>query len=170
MHASRKSATVDPAYANFWGKPRFMKQLEQGGVLVFPKTLSEFINEMKQHGWKTRHFNIDMPDTGDVVGEYFLKKFFRELPNILLPNGKVYVSSELPGTLEEIAQEAQKHGLKVRQLPNLTEKNEKRLTEFMQTHGSLFAGDQFRIYRIEITYGLRKAIPNKEKRRTWPKD
>lgn len=168
-------------------------ELKEAGVEVVGEELSEYIDHMKREGLKARSFNLDMPipDTSDygdesVVTMYGLDTLFSEAANVLVPNGKIFVTSEHKKTLQKIIDEAKKHGLRVRRrydrdsrkrteilsLPrfydqdtkNGDEDSKQRLrTPWMRNVADPADGakeksrEDTHIYRIEITYGLKKA-------------
>ena len=188
----RKYALVDPKFnsrANYAPSiGTFIPYLRGLGVRVRSKTISKFLGEMVQKGWKTRHFNIDMPLPWDpeakpVYGtwrdSYDFKKWFQLAPKVLVPNGKIFISSERSDMLGDIASFARQAGLKVRELkPFKTHSNGKpipieryhRLTPTMRFNmDPKYGPGIIQIFRIEITLGLKKAIPEKANRRNWAK-
>ncbi|HLD58035.1 MAG TPA: hypothetical protein VI977_00125 [archaeon] len=131
-------------------------------IRIIGKDFSEFIGEMKRKGWKTRSINIDMPSPLHTRRQMDYEKIFSQVQDILLPNGKIFVASEDKKTIEHIKNAAEKCGLKAREMPPLTGKERKRLTMQMRFQGT-------DIYRLEITFGLKKALPEREQRKNWPR-
>lgn len=166
----RKYVAVDPAFGSHLEKKGqelrnlriIFKPLRTSRVVVKPMKISEFIDEMESKGLKTRHINIDLPD--EQIEQYNFDKLFREAQRILIPNGKIFVSSEKAGIIYDIKALANKHGLKTRLLrPFEKGSPETKKTLFMRNYGF-----EFKIHRLEITFGLKKAIPLKMQRRKWP--
>ncbi|MDD5148065.1 MAG: hypothetical protein PHH08_01220 [Candidatus ainarchaeum sp.] len=54
-------------------------------------------------------------------------------------------------------------GLSARQRKDMPPQEAKARTIYTRAHSKM------PIYRLEITYGLKKAFPEKEKRRNWPR-
>src|SRR3989344_2430673 len=89
----RKYAAVDPYYA----KPEIEflpKNLGASGVLVRAVKISDFIDEMKAKGWRTRHFNIDMPEPFLRINDkYDFPRLFSEAEHGMLPGGQIFIYS-----------------------------------------------------------------------------
>ena len=129
-------------------------------IRIIGKDFLGFIDEMKRKGLKTRSINIDMPLPLHTRRPMDYEKIFSHAQDILLPNGKIFVASEDMKTLEHIKRAAENCGLKARKLKPLTGIEKKRLTLQMRFLDTL-------IYRLEITFGLKKAIPDKAQREKW---
>jgi tRNA G46 methylase TrmB len=149
-----------------------VNELVMSGVTVYPKAILDIVTHMRQAGLKTRHFNIDMPN--DQLDKhcrrydfYEYEKWFKQLPSVLFPNGKIFVTSESEATLREIEESAKQAGLKTRRRPNLSHSIplDKLRTGSMRVY--VQKGNE--IKRLEITFGLKKAIPDKKQRRNWPR-
>lgn len=78
-----------------------------------------FLKEMIANGQKTRHFNWDMPRPKDFELKYGLYDMFRLIPKVLLPNGKIFVSSEYESLVEKVANIAREKGFRARKVPPL---------------------------------------------------
>jgi hypothetical protein len=158
----REYGAVDPRYKES-GKFGLMGTvLEKTGVTVHRGTLAEFITKMRQEGWKTNHFNIDMPNRG-FYKKADISHLFGYAEHLLRPNGKIFITTESPADFRNYAQLAKAYGLKVRVLKKwhgTTEPKGARRTKHMRDA----IADQG-IYRLEITLGMKKAIPDKSKRR-----
>ena len=124
----RKYAAIDPLYKppkktvklltpHISAMQQAARELEQLGVHVHAGNLSSFIAKMIQAGYKTRHFNIDMPS---MFQEKKFEMLLEQIPNILLPKGKNFVTTEFPNTLTKLETLAKKYGLRFRQLIPLT--------------------------------------------------
>lgn len=129
----RKYVVVEPHLAG--EKLRWLKDnLEHCGVIVKPVKISGFIDEMESHGLRARHINIDMPDTGGVEKKdvYDFGKLFSHARNILVPGGKIFISSENKSFLERLTAQAKNHGFASSFMPVLNNPRAMR-TEYMQS-------------------------------------
>ncbi len=139
------------------------KVLEKRGVIVRAEKIRDFIKRMVREGIRTRYVNIDMPaPAGIIIDSYGFRELFKKAPEVLLPNGKIFISCENDFLLGILKNRAQKEGLKVRWLKKLHPKAAR--TKYQKQ----FTAEGHPIFRLEITYGLKKAIPNKAERRKWP--
>jgi 8-oxo-dGTP pyrophosphatase MutT (NUDIX family) len=137
-------------------------------VTVSAKTIQAQLAEMKQKGIRTRHFTLDFPPRiRNNKKPPYLVALFRLAPQVLFPNGKIFVSTEDAPTRDAIRELAEKTGLRVRDKPPLRGNEKDRHTPFTPTNAPS--------HRLEITYGLKKAFPNqgrkgdvKKQRRDWP--
>src|SRR3989338_10450159 len=97
-------------------------------------------------------------------------QLLKEAPNILLPNGKIFLLSHSEEELENLKFWARHLGLKAGKVSGV------RLSEAVarsdaakeeaRLHGRFNIPIDF--YRLEITYGLKKAFPDKGQRKNWP--
>lgn len=178
----RSYAAVDPRYAENGKMTRrmlaFKKNLETAGVRVEPLRLEEFIEKMKEEGLRTRHVNIELPASGGLgfggvggekltVDSLNLQKLFAEVQKILLPNGKIYITSESDRFLSAAEKLAGRYGLKTRRLKGLS-------PEAQRTEVGILIKSVWPIMRLEITYGLKKAVSGegreaRGKRGEWPR-
>ncbi|MEI7961434.1 MAG: hypothetical protein WCI04_03790 [archaeon] len=113
---------------------------------------------------KTRHLNFDMPYE---LKEYDFDYLLSKVPKILIPNGKIFIASNSRSVIRDAMKLAKKHGISARIKPSVQENGLR--THFMQRMTEI--GIHKEIFRVELTYGLRKALPgavNVEKRRNWP--
>ncbi len=157
---NRKYAVVEPLMAPGKKFDYRARELIKRGVLVFPGSISRFLDFMKKNGLKTRHINVDMPEPLSHFGDYDFDKLFREAPNVLLPNGKIFFSTEEPALIKILSELAGRHGLKARKLNSFPSRiHPNRKTGYMQLLG------QPVIYRVEITFGLKKAFSKKFERK-----
>ncbi len=138
----------------------FIRDLEKNGVHVFSSNLVKAIRAMKRAGVRVRHFNFDMPNPHGTSNRYGLHFFFRELPHVLLPNGKVFIHSESTITLQQIRALAVSFGFRVRN-------RKPRPREGFRTRFMIELGGS-ELPFLEITFGLKKAVPSKAQRRQWP--
>lgn len=175
----RKYAAVDYAldYSGFFGSNRV--RLQKKGVQV-GGDIREFLEMMAAKGIRTRHLNMDMPYPVDssIYSSSSIEAFkhvIRLLPRVLLPNGKLYVTSEDHLTIEHLQRLAMQDGFAVRQRkaisPLTTEKNPLTRRLILEKYPNYYRTSTMRgfanvpLYRLEITYNLKKAFPKKEVRR-----
>ncbi len=153
----RKYAVANPRFR----EPELqyiVKHLQEHGIAVKAMGLSQLVDEMESRGWRTRNVNIDMPDTGgtDRKDLYDFPKLFSHAKNILLPGGKIFMSSENRQFLARVSGEAAKHGVKSRVRPALDSPRAMR-TEYMKSRNR--AGGL--VYRVELW--VHKPRPEKRK-------
>ena len=125
-----------------------------------------------------RNINFDMPQPS--VEAYDFNQVFDLLPKVLLPNGKVYITSEVPGFLEQLKKIADLKGFSSRLQPLLSEAAKKQIFERIrlgikpELNGvpmTPFMEKMFNkgLYRLEVTYSLKQAFSNDRQRRgVWP--
>ncbi|MEK6941477.1 MAG: hypothetical protein AABW85_01310 [archaeon] len=139
-------------------------EMDALGVTVHAGTLSSFIGKMLRNRHKTRYFNVDMPNqffspkTSEFLGikKYGFEKLFMEAPNILLPKGQIFFSTESNRFLVELQGLAKQYGLRFRRLPPITKQQAKRTTQ-MKSIGT--------IQRATIIFEPRKYRQPKQPRR-----
>lgn len=174
----RTYSAVDALYKGFFSAEAH--RLRHRGVFVGDNIENALI-EMVRSGWRARHLNMDMPYPWDSPeyrkpGEKTFRRVMELIPKVLLPNGKFYIASENHYTIQEMMTIARQHGFSVREtkplkpllspladaetiLSNRRQKPHYYRTKVMNSFAN------FPIYRLEITYNLRKAIPDKNMRR-----
>lgn len=159
---ARNYAVVDQLYASGNALEKRARELESHGIRVSP-SIEELIHELRAEGTKVRHFNIDMPyglqfAHGHDKKVHFFHSILEAIPKVLLPNGKLWITTESHSNLEELAKMAKVAGLKVRELKSFDKEKFPR----MQLRTETMRNTKYSvIYRLEITYGLKKAIPRK---------
>ncbi len=174
----RKYAAVDLCFyldgeLNLHGEDLKKKRVSLGG------DANHFLNELTKKGIKVRHLNMDFPypigQPRNASRTRLFEDVIRSMHRVLLPNGKLFITSESLATINFAKSFASECGYTVRdreliQPISLDEvaKNKDALTRrfrsFYRSHfHASFAGAK--IYRLEITYNLKKAIPSKEARR-----
>jgi len=170
-HPHRRYAAVEPNYApgslSEVMNIRREKLRQQPNISLYSQRIEHALDEMRKEGIRARHMNIDMPIPIEARTEYLKmwKKIFELAPHILLPNGSIFVSSESTETLKTISEMARKAGFRVRALKPIQESAKTRRTYFME----YFHDSEYKIHRLQITFGLKKAIPKKWGRRNWPR-
>ena len=169
----RKYAAVDPTYGGPHGfySSRYdvHVSLYELGVDSYPTTFEEFIDIMKKDGLKTRHLNIDMPTFISPNSTKGFVQLLKNLPHILIPNGKIYITSEMEDVIKKTGRLAMEHGLRVRRFPALNlDRIEVKKTLTMKGYAEQKIMSIPPIYRLEITYGLKKAVLDKKQRKKWP--
>lgn len=146
----------------------YAKRLGNSGVATYGE-MGETIEEFIQKGIRTRHVNMDFPYPWSAKGGFKYERMFgrllEKIPFVLLPNGHFFITSEDAHTVVRMEEIAHKMGFKTRRLsPLALEKHKKKPGTMLQT----FAKTGYPVYRLRITMGLKKAIPQKEKRKRWP--
>jgi len=173
----RRYLAVDPEYRQ---NQELMRRLKAHGLETFAGRMQGLIRKLKETKQKTRHINIDMPSYSieknamnfimggkkhwAIKDEYGFHILFKELPKILLPNGKVFVTSENSSMLDLIEEIAHDHGFPSRRLRGFDGPIQAKRTAFMKAHQGQT------IHSIEISFGLKKALPNKAQRKNWVKE
>ncbi|MFH0970316.1 MAG: hypothetical protein V1776_02540 [Candidatus Diapherotrites archaeon] len=125
-------------------------------VQIVSRRAFPFLEEMIRKNLRTRHINIDMPLTvgfGSTV-----HAAITNASRLLLPNGKIFITTENDDNVQKIKELAHKCGLKFRELKNLPLNAKDRRTRYTSFY------QRKTIRRIEITYPLKKAFPKKEDR------
>ncbi|MDP2666050.1 MAG: hypothetical protein Q8P05_00935 [Candidatus Diapherotrites archaeon] len=167
---SRKYAAVDMRYRRDRNLSHIPTQTHPGSIRFFPVSIRHFLRTMIRHGWKTRHLNLDMPNAyfrnGKRVGrnhfEREIRNLFQNFPLVLIPNGKLFFTTESEEFMATIYRLAQEFGYSIREKKQMPFEHKRRKTAITQN----LSGSP--IYRVEITYNLKKAIPQKNVRRKWP--
>ncbi|MBI4043851.1 MAG: hypothetical protein HY393_03525 [Candidatus Diapherotrites archaeon] len=180
----RRYAAVDIGYRPVRGKQtpyldkKVPEKLHASGIRVYPKNYPEALKYMISRFWRARHINMDWPYpwTEDWIGQKekdapVFKEVLKLLPRVLFPNGKFYITSDSERTLKMMEVTAEREGYKTRWRRPLTRPREMKKTyamrkdvEFMLKEGKQAPP----VYRLEITFGLKKAFPSKTDRRQWP--
>ncbi len=185
---ARKYAAVDPKYGSISEAARFrdniharkqewkLQQMRDQGITLIPEGIKPTVKKLLERGVKARHINIDMPEYG--IGKYFFdEQFMLGLNKLLLPNGKIFLTTETRETGESLGFNAKKAGFSYRELKPIRVGQERRAairTDTMRLLQSPFnkltpSDEPARtFYRFELTKSLKKAIPNKAERRKWP--
>ncbi len=170
----RQYVAVDTAYVPEWAAGSRLPA--SGSILrkipnitLRDTNISKVIEEMKQKQQKTRHITVDMPDP-DRDPEKLFTVIFDEAPQILLPNGKIFVSTESPHIATIIQLQSRSRRFKMRELPTITPEKKQRLTTTMSAYfeDKTIKGQKM-VRQFEITFGLKKAIPDKNQRHHWPR-
>lgn len=127
---NRKYVAVDPSLhekvlGSAFAPPRgTAERLSQAGINVRPEKAMSFIEEMKKRGEKTRFISINMPSHAKNEGhwrdDYGFRHIFESVPKILLPNGKIFITTESPEFAEHLKKMAEDAGLKTRPLREIS--------------------------------------------------
>lgn len=75
------------AIADFAARP-----IGKKNVRVFQKAADRALDKAAEEGLKFRHVNMDMP-AGDLLDAKYVKGMLRKLKKVLLPNGKIFIST-----------------------------------------------------------------------------
>jgi tRNA G46 methylase TrmB len=117
----RKYAVVDPVYESasmggvcyYKGKPFLIQKIldanKRAGVITSALYAREKIAELARKGIKLRHVNFQMPNPAQEHN-YNFEAIFHGLKRVLLPNGKIFMSSENIDFLERIVKIAKRNG------------------------------------------------------------
>jgi len=159
---NRKYAVVDPKYRRGGDLHSTGQRMAKHGIHVHPEGLQSFIEFMLKNNKKTRHINIDMPGQELSIPLFNFPKLFEALPKILMPNGKIYFSTEDLAVRDYIHQFASIYGFKSRELRKFGADDPAKRTPTMRLFHVMD------VFRIEVTFGLKKAVPNKQVRIKWP--
>lgn len=166
----RKYLAVDPAYnERAWRehtepekRVEIIERLANSKVQFDEKKIADVLHEMNVKRQKARHINIDMPNPN--LAAYDFPKIFRNAKQVLLPNGKIFITSENLDFIRQVEKLAKKAGLK----PRWKKPIETSSRAGEKTHAMLAMNRNYKIHRLEITFGLKQAIPEKALRRKWP--
>ncbi len=125
-----------------------------------------YLQELKERGIKVRHINFEMPYPNLEL--YNFNAILGLVPTILMPNGKIYIHSEHKGFIDKISELAKRYRYATK-ISNLDEKTiqQMRAHQKLSDFAELYVEDNY--WTLEITYSLRTAIPDKNKRQNWPK-
>lgn len=159
----RKYVGVDPAMMIYgFGKNFETKRIDVNSYLL----------QLIKSGIKVRHLNFDMPNTNGHGLE--LRLFFRLLPKVLLPNGKIFVTTNFVNL--PLLESAKLNGFALREKARINKDQIDWSSIYPSFNGlpltywqDLSLRSNQTIYLYEITYPLKMAYPNKEQRRNWPR-
>jgi|GEM_PF-1316822 len=174
----RRYVGVDPIAVQFNTENLELK------ISTATQTLREYIKK----GIKVRNINIDFPN---IIQNYEFATIFDLLKYVLLPNGKVYITSERQHLIKLLNYMALKRGLATKYGLKYSQKDFERVrhgknritlrdrpllnSRPMTLYQNYFLVNQkLNPYILEITYPLKKAYPGnsleaKEQRRNWPR-
>jgi len=164
-----------------------LKNSKKDNYEIHAKRITDFLETLIKQGRKVRHINIDFPEPD--LGLYDFKTFFSLIKQVLLPNGKVYITSEVWLLIREISDLAVQNGFivnsrsngrkysdsdfkEITALARRSKFNNKKVNNLpMSAYQRINFGDNSgeNPFAIEITYPLRSAIQDKEQRRNWPR-
>lgn len=154
-YPNRTYAAVDPVLKAYSKNKRY------ANLFISWKHADEFLREMRELGLKTKHVNMDMPNP--MVMLSILRAVFRNISFILVPNGKIFVTTEDHNGAKHIQEIARMYDLTTRKIVQLSAEEVDRRTHFSHLIHNHPLGKK-PIYRVEITYPLRKAYPQKRDR------
>lgn len=159
-HKNKHFIAVDPIYKK--------TKINTFGMPKSTRTMESFIKEMKRRGVVARSLMIRGPNPDEMRARKIkLEVLFKEAHNILIPNGKIYITSEFPEVLDLVEFLAKDNGLKVRARKKIKYPKsdiERQSIEYGRP-----------VYMSEITYGLKTAFPGigreaKSKRHNWTRE
>lgn len=150
-----------------------LSKLERMGVAVHGGDIRSTLSKMIRSGTKTRHVSWVMPapsprrkirtDFGDVIFQVV-----STLPKVLVPNGKLYVTTESQERVQDFRFAARENGLSFREKNDMPARQAKNYS--LETRIQSTSRPHKPIYRIEITYNLGKAYSKKSERKAWPRN
>ncbi len=158
----RSYISADLEHSKVW--IREAKSQTPSNVVFTGTHALESIQRLIGLGYRVRHINIDYPYPGPVVDKIkntdnYFEKVVELAPQFLLPNGKIFVTSESLDMLRQLSMIAKYHGFSVKKIVTKTLSEAKNRTfhsENLVHHP---------MYRLEVTFPLKKAFPKKEDRR-----
>lgn len=126
-------------------------------------------------GIRTRHINIDMPTAAMYSGSTnqdkirnMLTPLLQLAPHLLLVNGKIFITTEYTTYPDEIRRMAHEMGYSVRIKKDFRPKEFRRKSDGSEEISHAYNRSEYvrkhslrTIYRIELTYGLKKAAREK---------
>lgn len=136
----------------------------------------QVLPELVSKGIKTRYLNLDMPYPLETITGYYsmdahqingtFRRYFSSIletaPRLLLPNGKIFLQTEKKEFVQIARVLARLHGFSFREkkpMPWVQKLKHSRATRSFEREP---------IYRVELTYRLKTALPNKKDRKNWP--
>ncbi|MBS3061780.1 MAG: hypothetical protein J4215_04330 [Candidatus Diapherotrites archaeon] len=155
----RRYAVVDPRYARTsgFGQIHLESEFKRLGIHMHPGTGASFFEEMARRGWKTHAINFDMP----LGSEAELSRILDLAPHTLFPNGKIFVATERLTALDHFIKIAREKGFSVTERKSMPPAQARQRTAYSHRHSN---NPQRPIRRLEITFGLKKAFPDKKQR------
>lgn len=187
LRNGKKVVLVDVAYSrrkNRLADPKFREMAEdfrkralalhERGITIVPGESTRFLHRMVDKNWKTKSIFIEMPHPNMFANPlplrdkydpfvHFFKMVCDVAPKVLLPNGKIYLTTERPEFVSVIEEIARERGLSFRKKPSLTTEQAKWRTETSQE----MSRRGKTIFQVEITLPLKKVFPTKGERRGW---
>lgn len=103
-------------------------------ILLIPQTAKEFLIRMIKRREKTRHINMDMPwpiENATGKDAMDMQMILRLARAVVIPNGKIFIASENPKTIEIIVQMARAMRYRARIVSPLKRHQHQRLTSTM---------------------------------------
>ena len=168
----RKYLAVDPRYETeyqpstrgsgakieFSNLRRDAHEMRTMGVTTLPFTMQKTIDWLQKNGLKTRHFNVDFPYIGspreyrNAIAES--TRLARALPHVLLPNGKIFMTTEQKEWVGIVQKLAKKFNLRIK-IRELSTQNKRKGKTWTEVNFFELPTPQ-RYWRIEITYAPAK--------------
>ena len=157
----RKYAAVDLI---FEGRHPLKEKLRESGVHVSGKKIIFFLKAMIRAKRKTRHITIDMPypyagadqRANTIEFEKEMRNLFELFPKVLFPNGKIFITTEQEGFVAVLYRLAQEFQFGIRERKPMSKQE-----ALNQTWTTAAMCSEAPIYRVTLTYNLKKAFPSK---------
>ncbi len=166
----RQYLAIDPLFGNRekWRKTQ-LEQMKPRNILVEANMFQPIMDSLIKKGIRTRHINLDMLHAHDYLFYEALDgpitrmmgSLLSKAPRVLLPNGKIFITTEIQLYRDVIQELASKYGFSIRIKENFLPR------EFVDKEGSRRTNQSYyrtpflqdhkneTIYRIELTYGLK---------------
>jgi len=151
--------------------------VKEKGIPSLPKNVKtsskdalRLLEQLAGEGKRARHIEIAMP-TGSLLNPAYLKKIAELGTKVLLPNGKFhFVTPVDPESFKEIRKAFENSGYSFRVVPTTEhsfKKQSPKADAWQEQYGEILGGPI--AWQYEFTLRLKKAIPEKAKRRNWPR-
>lgn len=163
----RKYVAVDPRYdteylparsngvkVTYSNLRRVALDIQNRGVTTHPFTMQKTINWLQKNGLKTRHINVDYPyfespsEYRNALAES--TRLARALPHVLLPNGKIFMTTEQKEWVAIVQKLSKKFNLRIK-IRELSTTNKRKGKTWSEAKLFDMPAPQ-RYWRIEIIY------------------
>ncbi len=162
---SRKYAVVDFELAHNAMLRHLLAGPNPKRISVYADGNEETLGGMIRKRKRTKNLNWDMPNEFGMYDFspglwHEVRAVMKLLPMVLLPNGKLYMTTEYSQLKELIERDAPALGLGLR-IGIMPPREAEKRTEYTNR----INGQRKKIYKIELTYRLKQAYPRKSERR-----
>ena len=169
----RNIAIIDPLYS----RKAYASEVEKfrkRGFVVSPERLIDFIKRMKIENTRTHRITIDMPGVVtpnltrnlrknmDQIRVYSFRTLFREAKNILMPNGRIFFTTNDPKLVIKIIELGEKYGLKAAGWNNYTPEMKSARSKSNWIASMLQQGED--VFRFVLVLPLTQTHTKKERR------
>lgn len=146
-----------------------MEEMKPHNIIAEANTFQPVLDSLIKKGVRARHINLDMLHAHDyrlyekIEGPItrMMRDLLTKAPHVLLPNGKIFITTEIEMYRRVIEEFASQYGYSIRIKENFLPR------EFVDKKGSRRTNQSYyrtpflqdhkdeTIYRIELTYGLK---------------